>query len=66
MNIQYELNLICIFLGVRKTLVTGSVPTENLPEKSHEAPKCERRSLVRKADTLADTAVVEKPSISSV
>ena len=65
MNIRYELNLICMFLGARKTLVTGSVPTENLPEKSHEAHKRERRPLVRKADTSADTAVVEKPSTSS-
>ena len=49
-------------LGKRKTLVTGSIPTENLPQKSHEAPsKPERRSLVRKVDT----AVVEKPSTSS-
>ena len=46
-------------------MVTGSVPTENLPEKSHEAHKRERRPLVRKADTSADTAVVEKPSTSS-
>ena len=65
MNIRYELNLICMFLGARKTLVTGSVPTENLPEKSDEAHKRERRPLVRKADTSADTAVVEKPSTSS-
>ena len=63
MNIRYKLNLICMFLGVRKTLVTGSVPTENLPEKSHKARK--RRPLVRKAHTSADTAVVEKPSTSS-
>ncbi len=37
-------------LGVRKTLVAGSVPTEKLPTKSHEAPKRERRQLVRKVD----------------
>ena len=49
-------------LGKRKTLVTGSIPTVNLPQKSHEAPsKPERRSLVRKIDI----AVVEKPSTSS-
>jgi hypothetical protein len=49
-------------LGKRKTLVTGSIPTENLPQKSHEAPsKQERRSLVGKIDT----AIVEKPSTSS-
>lgn len=42
-------------------MVTGSVPTENLPEKSHEAPKRERRVLVRKSDT----PIVEKPSTSS-
>ena len=39
-----------VILGVRKTLVTGSVPTENLPEKSNEAPKRERRALVRNVD----------------
>lgn len=30
---------------------TGSVPTENLPEKSHDAPKRKRRPPVRKVDT---------------
>ena len=35
-------NLTCIFLGKRKTLISGSAPTENLPKKSHEAPKRER------------------------
>ena len=38
-------------------MVTGSVPTENLPEKSHEAPKRERRPLVRNAD-------IDQPSTS--
>ncbi len=37
-------------LGIRKTLVAGCVPTEKLPTKSHEAPKRERRQLVRKVD----------------
>ncbi|CAB4024385.1 Hypothetical predicted protein [Paramuricea clavata] len=46
---------------IRKTLVTGSVPTENLPDKSHEAPKRERRPLVKKGDT----AVVDHSSTSS-
>ena len=41
-------------------MITGSIPTENLPERSHEAPKRERRSLVRKVDTSAG----EKPSTS--
>ena len=54
-------NLICISPGKRKTLVTGSVPTENLPEKSHEAPKRERRPLVRKVDTPD----IGEPSTSS-
>ena len=36
------------------------VPTENLPENSHEARKRERRVLVRKSDT----PVVHKPSTS--
>ena len=42
-------------------MISGSVPTENLPEKSHEAPKRERRPLVRKVDT-PDT---DQPSTSS-
>ncbi|CAB4019606.1 Hypothetical predicted protein, partial [Paramuricea clavata] len=46
---------------VRKTLVTGSVPTENLPEKIHETPRRERRSLVKKGDI----AVFDQPSTSS-
>ena len=31
----------------RKILVAGSVPTENLPKKSHEIEKPERRPLIR-------------------
>jgi hypothetical protein len=42
-------------------LVTGSVPTENLPDKSHKAPKNERRPLVKKGDT----AVVAQSPTSS-
>ena len=41
-------------------MVTGSVPSENLPEKSHEVPKCECLLLVRKVDT----AVAGKSSTS--
>ena len=44
------LSLYNIYLRVdpkRKILITGSVPTENLPTKSHEVPKAERRILVR-------------------
>ena len=37
------------------------VPTENLPENSHEARERESRVLVRKSDT----PVVHKPSASS-
>jgi hypothetical protein len=47
-------------LGARKTLITGSIPTENLPKKSHEAPKHERRSLVRYT-----RSAVEEPMTSS-
>ena len=43
----------------------GQRSHRKLAEKSHEAHKRERRPLVRKADTSADTAVVEKPSTSS-
>ena len=28
--------------------MTGSVPTEKLPEKSHDIPKCERRTIERR------------------
>ena len=48
-------------LGKRKTLISGSAPTENLLEKSHEAPKRERRPLVRKVDTPD----IDQPSTSS-
>jgi hypothetical protein len=41
-------------------LITGSIPTENLPKKSHEAPKRERRSLVRHT-----RSAVEEPTTSS-
>ena len=43
-NIKY-----CIYLSVnpkRKILITGNVPTENLPTKSHEVPKTERRFII--------------------
>ena len=41
--------LFCIFVdGKRKTRDTGAVPTENLPQKSHETkPTSTRRVLVR-------------------
>ena len=42
-------------------MVTGSVPTENLLEKSHELPKPGRQPLVRKVDN----AVAGNPSTSS-
>ena len=42
-------------------MVTGSVPTENLPTKSHEVPKRARRVLVRQHNIGG----VEKPSTSS-
>ena len=32
----------------RKILVTGSIPTENLPEKKHDVSQPKRRTLVRK------------------
>ena len=32
----------------RKTLVTGSIPTENLPLRPHESTKTPRRTIVRK------------------
>jgi hypothetical protein len=56
-------NLICIFvIGIRKTLVMGSVPTENLPEKNHEAHERECSVFVKKSDT---PVVDDKPSTSS-
>ena len=50
MYLHIYLSLYNIYLHVdpkRKILITGSVPTENLPTKSHEVPKAERRILVR-------------------
>ena len=35
-------------VGKRKTLILGSIPTENLPQKKLDAPKQERRVLERK------------------
>lgn len=40
-------------------LVTGSIPTENLPTKSHDVPKKERRTLIRVSEE-------DMPSSSSV
>ena len=42
-------NIVSILISVdprRKILMTGSVPTENLPTNSNEIPKAERRILV--------------------
>ena len=39
-------------------MITGSVPTDNLPRKSHDVPKQERRTLVR-------TSVKDMPSTST-
>ena len=44
----------------RKILVTGSVPTENLPKRSHEIEKKERRPLLRSSVKSEDV-----PSTSS-
>ena len=45
----------------KKDIGYRSVPTENLPEKSHKAPKREHRPLVRKVDTPD----IDQPSTSS-
>lgn len=43
-------------------MVTGSVPTENLPEKSHEITTPERRTLVRKVvDDIPSTSTAYSP-----
>lgn len=39
-------------------MVTGSIPTENLPTKSHGQPTKERRTLVR-------LSIDDKPSVST-
>ena len=39
-------------------MVTGSIPTENLPTKSHDRPTKERRTLVR-------VSIDDKPSVST-
>ena len=43
-------------------MVTGSVPTEKLPEKSHNIPKPERRTVQRRQtlDTSTSTALSQK------
>jgi hypothetical protein len=58
--------LLCKYLYLsldpkRKILVTGSVPTENLPKRSHEIETKERRTLVR-TPLLAEV----KPSTSAL
>jgi hypothetical protein len=51
--------------GIRKTLITGSIPTEQLPEKSHELPKLERRTLVRKNVDISEQGNLDEASTST-
>ena len=48
-------------------MVTGSIPTENLPTKSHDVPrKVERRTLVRTSlDSLEDMPSISSHSLSA-
>ena len=47
----------------RKILVTGSIPTENLPTKSHDVvSKKERRTLVRVNVEDMPSSVARNPS----
>ena len=48
----------------RKVLVTGSVPTENLPKKSFEVEKSERRPLVRHSP--AETSASSSTSVFDI
>ena len=54
----------------RKTLICGSVPTENLPTRKYNVLKPERRVLVRQSDKLLATGssavkTVKTPSLES-
>jgi hypothetical protein len=50
----------------RKVLILGSIPTENLPKKSHEDPKpAQPRRLLTKRDSTVDTATATSSSMSS-
>ena len=46
-------------------MVAGSVPTENLPTKSHDAPKRERRQLVRQPTSTVTSEASETPPSTS-
>jgi hypothetical protein len=47
-------------------LVTGSVPTERLPERSHEVPNRERRKLVRSRDISSEDAASASKGTRSI
>ncbi len=46
-------------------MVTGSVPTERLPERSHELPKRERRKLVRNEPKISHEIPVQGTASTS-
>ena len=46
-------------------MITGSIPTEQLPEKSHELPKRERRTLVRKNVDIFEQGNLDEASTST-
>ena len=47
-------------------MITGSVPTERLPEKSHELPKRERRILVRKGVEIPEQDKASTPTAQAI
>ena len=51
--------ILLVIDGKRKALDTGAIPTENLPLKSHEAKRTQRRPLIRQE--IAASPPVEKP-----
>jgi hypothetical protein len=63
--------LLCEYLYLsldpkRKILVTGRVPTENLPKRSHEIEIKERRTLVRTPLMAEDKASTSASSLSLI
>ena len=51
--------ILLVIDGKRKALDTGAIPTENLPLKSHETKRTQRRPLIRQE--IAASPPVEKP-----
>ena len=76
-NFYFDFNLF-LFLRIlidpkRKTLICGSIPTENLPTRKFDVVKPQRRILVRQSEDVCassleatTTKTIKTPSLESV